>query len=244
MYLTCYFSTTADKQEKERIDARNALEEYVYELRSKLSSPEELASYITEAGRDDLIKKLDDMENWLYEEGEDCKKQVYKDRFSELKTQGDPIEKRRMEYEQLPRVISEFSKILQMKQKIVESIKNKDPKYAHLTKADVDQAEQTIKYYRQYIDSCFGLIGNIQKHKDAPTKVADIEKEFSNFQSTLDPIINKPPPKVPSPPKDTQTNDAQNADQKQNNENQNQQQASQNHYANQEGTSDPHMDVD
>lgn len=31
------------------------------------------------------VKQLDDMESWLYEEGEDCTRQVYVDRLSELK---------------------------------------------------------------------------------------------------------------------------------------------------------------
>lgn len=35
-----------DKQEKERVDARNALEEYVYDLRGKISSNEELSQYV------------------------------------------------------------------------------------------------------------------------------------------------------------------------------------------------------
>lgn len=36
-----------DKLEKERMDAKNAVEEYVYEMRSKIS--ESLSDYITEA---------------------------------------------------------------------------------------------------------------------------------------------------------------------------------------------------
>lgn len=66
----------SDRQEKERADFRNALEEYVYELRSKVSSEDELAPYILEADREQLVSQLDQMENWLYEDGEDCNKQV------------------------------------------------------------------------------------------------------------------------------------------------------------------------
>ncbi|GJQ75202.1 hypothetical protein Trydic_g9804 [Trypoxylus dichotomus] len=230
-----------DKQEKERVDARNALEEYVYELRSKLSSHDELASYVTETGREDLVRKLDDMENWLYEEGEDCKKQIYKDKLNELKTQGDPIEKRRMEYERLPILVEEFSRFLQMKSKTVDAVIHKDPKYAHLTDADVDQLKQAINYYRQYVNKCYAFLNNQQKEKDPLIKIADIEKEFNNFQSTVDPILKKSPPKA-SPPKDAQGNDGQNSDQKQN-ENQNQQDASQNHHSNQSENTD-NMDVD
>lgn len=74
-----------DKQEKERADARNALEEYVYELRGKLGAEEELGMYVTESDRSELLQKLDSMENWLYEEGEDCNRQVYVDQLATLK---------------------------------------------------------------------------------------------------------------------------------------------------------------
>jgi heat shock protein len=75
----------SDRQEKERIDARNALEEYVYELRGKLCSEEELATFVNENDRNSLCHQLDGMENWLYEEGEDCNRQVYVDKLNLLK---------------------------------------------------------------------------------------------------------------------------------------------------------------
>lgn len=67
---------TADRQEKERVDARNALEEYVYELRGKLSSEDDLATFVTDSDRSTLVNQLDEMENWLYEDGEECNRQV------------------------------------------------------------------------------------------------------------------------------------------------------------------------
>jgi molecular chaperone DnaK (HSP70) len=75
----------SDKQEKERVDARNALEEYVYELRGKLSSEDELATFVNENERNSLFRQLDNMENWLYEEGEDCNRQIYVDKLNQLK---------------------------------------------------------------------------------------------------------------------------------------------------------------
>lgn len=230
-----------DKQEKERVDARNALEEYVYELRNKLSSHEELALYATEAVRENLIKTLDQMETWLYEEGEDCQKQIYKDKLNDLKIQGDPIEKRRIEYERLPVMIEEFRRVLQVKSKAVTAVATKDPKYAHLTEADLVQLQQAMDRYWQYVNKCSGFLNNPQRDKDPQIKIADVEKEFNNFQSAVEPILNKSPPKA-SPPKDAQSNDAQSSDQK-NAENQNQQDASQNHHSNQQQNED-NMDVD
>lgn len=66
-----------DVQEKERADARNALEEYVYELRGKLSEGEALHDFVTEEHRARLVNQLDALEQWLYDEGEDQYRQVF-----------------------------------------------------------------------------------------------------------------------------------------------------------------------
>lgn len=65
-----------DRQEKERADARNALEEYVYELRGKLCEGETLHDFIAEDNRNRLVNQLDALEQWLYDEGEDQHRQV------------------------------------------------------------------------------------------------------------------------------------------------------------------------
>ena len=75
----------SDRQEKERVDARNALEEYVYELRGKLSSEDELATFVNENDCNSLFHQLDNMEKWLYEEGEECNRQIYVENLSLLK---------------------------------------------------------------------------------------------------------------------------------------------------------------
>lgn len=113
----------SDKQEKERADARNAFEEYVYELRSKVSSDDELAPYILENNRDELVRQLDDMENWLYEDGEDCHKQVYIDKLAQLKSIGEPVQTRKVESELRPVVIEDFAKSLQLCMKALELIR-------------------------------------------------------------------------------------------------------------------------
>nr|CAI5825830.1 unnamed protein product [Callosobruchus analis] len=113
----------SDKQEKERADARNAFEEYVYELRNKISSEDELAPYILEKDRTSLVSRLDDMENWLYEEGEECNKQVYVDKLASLKEIGEPVNTRRYEHETRPGQVEEFARSLQLTMKALEQVK-------------------------------------------------------------------------------------------------------------------------
>uniref|UniRef100_A0A671WAN5 Heat shock protein family A (Hsp70) member 4 like n=1 Tax=Sparus aurata TaxID=8175 RepID=A0A671WAN5_SPAAU len=72
-----------DKLVKELNDAKNAVEEYVYDLRDKLCGIYE--KYITGDDSNRLTLMLEDTENWLYEDGEDQPKQVYEEKLGALK---------------------------------------------------------------------------------------------------------------------------------------------------------------
>uniref|UniRef100_A0AAY4EMG7 Heat shock protein 4b n=1 Tax=Denticeps clupeoides TaxID=299321 RepID=A0AAY4EMG7_9TELE len=72
-----------DKLEKERNDAKNFVEEYVYDMRDKLHGT--LEKFVSEEDSASFSLKLEDTENWLYEDGEDQQKQVYIDKLAELK---------------------------------------------------------------------------------------------------------------------------------------------------------------
>lgn len=69
--------------ERERSDAKNAIEEYVYAMNSKLHSDYE--KYVTEEDRAKFEETLSQVEDWLYDEGENESKQVYVDKLAELK---------------------------------------------------------------------------------------------------------------------------------------------------------------
>lgn len=199
----------ADRQEKERADARNALEEYVYELRGKLSSEEELATFVTDNDRSSLINQLDSMENWLYEDGEDCNRQTYCDKLIQLKTQGEPIQNRRNEFDLRPRVIEDYARSLQLAGKAADHMCQKDPKYAHITDEEVDKLMKTIHESHKWLEDSRIKLSTASRFVAPPITCAQIRQEHLNFEQTVMPIINKPIPKPPSPPKEEKpTNDS------------------------------------
>ena len=68
-----------DQLEQQKSDAKNAVEEYVYNMRDKISSS--LQEFITEEDRTKFLEQLDATEEWLYDEGEDQPKKVYDNRL-------------------------------------------------------------------------------------------------------------------------------------------------------------------
>lgn len=80
--------------------------------------------------------------------------------------------------------------------------RTKDPKYAHLTEQDLSTIEQAYSQAFQWLDQTRGKCVSAAKHLPPPVTVAQIRQEKSNFESTINSVLNKPPPKAPSPPKD------------------------------------------
>merc|ERR1711944_61169 len=80
-----------DLQESDRLLAKNSVEEYIYDIRGKIH--DELEEYLAEDTRGVFSNQLEDAENWLYEDGEDCEKQIYVDKLKELKLVGEATKK-------------------------------------------------------------------------------------------------------------------------------------------------------
>merc|ERR1712141_262610 len=79
--------TQKDLQESDRLNAKNSVEEYIYDIRGKIH--DELEEYLAEDNRAAFSNQLEDAENWLYEDGEDCERNVYVEKLKELKLVGE-----------------------------------------------------------------------------------------------------------------------------------------------------------
>ncbi|XP_038203229.1 heat shock 70 kDa protein 4L isoform X1 [Arvicola amphibius] len=186
-----------DKLEKERNDAKNAVEEYVYDFRDKLGSVYE--KFITPEDMNKLSTILEDTENWLYEEGEDQPKQVYVDKLQELKKYGQPIQMKYVEHEERPKALNDLGKKIQLVLKVIEAHRNKDERYEHLDHAEMEKVEQYISESMNWLNSKMNAQNKLSLTQDPVVKVSEIvarSKELDNF---CNPIVYKPKPKVEVP---------------------------------------------
>jgi heat shock protein 110kDa len=189
-----------DRQEKERIDARNALEEFVYEMRGKLQEGGNLHEYVEEQIREQICQQLDELENWLYEDGETCEREVYKNRLSELHQKTDPIKSRHDEYDGQQQAFNELGHAIQMSYKAVEQYRSGDPKYDHLTETEMlnitEQAEKTQRWF----EDARGKLSGVRKTADPPVKIADVRHEFNTLSTCVNSVLNRPKPRPATPP--------------------------------------------
>ncbi|ETN61435.1 Hsc70Cb [Anopheles darlingi] len=197
-----------DFQEKERIDAKNALEEQVYEVREKIQSEGLLHPYIEEQDASTICRELEETENWLYEEGESCEKAIYKERLEKLRAKIEPVRIRYEEYSGQEQAFTELGYSIQQTLKAVEQYRAKEPKYEHLTETEmINITEAAQKAQKWYEEARSKLVG-IRKTQDVPVKLADIRHETQTLTTCTNSVLNRPKPKPPTPPADQQNGPA------------------------------------
>uniref|UniRef100_A0A8C7ITE8 Heat shock protein 4b n=1 Tax=Oncorhynchus kisutch TaxID=8019 RepID=A0A8C7ITE8_ONCKI len=189
-----------DKLEKERNDAKNYVEEYVYDMRDKLHG--RLEKFVSEADRDILSLQLEDTENWLYEDGEDQPKQQYIDKLAVLKKLGQPIQERYMESEERPRAFDDMGKQIQMYMKIVEAYKTKEEQYDHLDQEEINKVDKMVNDAMIWMNSKMNQQSKLSLTVEPAVKVREIQDKTKELYSTCNPIVTKPKPKVELPKED------------------------------------------
>jgi len=189
---------STDKLIKDRLMAKNAVEEYVYDMRDKLYT--KLEKFVSESDKDVYLSELSKTENWLYDEGENCQKQVYIDKLVELKKVGDRIMLRYNENEGRQGVLNILGSSLVHTRKVLDLIKNKDEKYDHLSEEDIKTlAEKDQEFQTVFNDFC-NKAASQKLHEDPLITVAQINLKRKEFEDKCYPILNKPKPKVEPPP--------------------------------------------
>ncbi|KAL3880270.1 hypothetical protein ACJMK2_032519 [Sinanodonta woodiana] len=199
-----------DKLEKEKNDAKNAVEEYVYDMREKLYGTYEV--FCKEEDREKFSKLLGDTEDWLYGEGDDQGKQVYLDKLAELKKYGQIISDRCSEYERRPQAFEELGSALQQVYKFLDHWEQKDEKYSHIEKSDVDKVQKCWKEKSDWYEKQFNAVKNMKTYDDPVILVSQIQQQKQNLEYMCNPIINKPKPKPKEePPKNDKTKSKESA---------------------------------
>jgi len=79
-----------DKAIKEKIDAKNSLENYIYQMKNSVDDKEKLAEKLTDEDKSTIRDALTDASDWL-NANSDAEKDDFEDKLKELQTTCDPI---------------------------------------------------------------------------------------------------------------------------------------------------------
>ncbi|XP_010521527.1 PREDICTED: heat shock 70 kDa protein 15 [Tarenaya hassleriana] len=189
-----------DRVMEETKDRKNAVEAYVYDMRNKLS--DKYQEYIIDSDREAFLAKLQEVEDWLYEDGEDETKGVYVAKLEELKKVGDPVEERYKESMERGSVIDQLVYCINSYR---EAAMSNDPKFDHIDLSEKQkvlsecvEAEAWLREKKQQQDG-------LPKHASPVLLSADVRKKAEALDRVCRPIMTKAKPAKPTTTQEKET---------------------------------------
>ncbi|KAG8863275.1 adenyl-nucleotide exchange factor sse1 [Tulasnella sp. 330] len=181
----------SDKLVQDTEDRKNALEEYVYDMRSKVDG--RLAAFVQPEEKSALLAALQSAEDWLYtEEGEDATKSAYVERLDKLHAIGVPISQRYMESENRPRAMSDLRQAINT---FLSQAQSDEEKYSHIDAKDKQSVIERAATAQKWMDD------NAAKQAERPKNVPpvftceEVRKKTEDLTYFATPIFNRPKPK-------------------------------------------------
>ncbi|KAF9526854.1 heat shock protein 70 family [Crepidotus variabilis] len=195
----------ADKLVMDTEDRKNALEEYVYDMRGKLD--DKYAHYVQASEKETLLKGLQEAEDWLYtEEGEEATKSAYVTRLDTLKKIGDPIAFRYKEVDERKKSTAALRETLNT---YMSQATSADEKYAHIDAKDKQNVVEKVATIQKWLEDQSVRQSEKPKNVDPVLTSAEIEKKRDEVIYFAIPILTRPKPKPPvvssTPASGTQT---------------------------------------
>ncbi|KAI9507914.1 heat shock protein [Russula earlei] len=182
-----------DKLVQDTEERKNALEEYIYDMRSKLE--DRYAPFVQPQERDALLAELSKNEDWLYsEEGEDATKSAYVSRFDAAKKLGDPITTRWREAEERPRAAAQLRETINQ---YISQATSTEERFAHIDEKDKQSVVEKAVTIQKWLEDQSVRQAERPKNVDPVLTAAEIGKKRDEVIYFATPILTRPKPKPP-----------------------------------------------
>ncbi|GJP56806.1 hypothetical protein CLOM_g15853 [Closterium sp. NIES-68] len=186
-----------DRVMEETKEKKNAVESYVYDMRNKLH--DKLAPYATEAEKEKVLARLQETEDWLYEDGESESKGVYSAKLEELKRLADPIENRLREEEARGPALKSLQYCIGS---FREAALSTDALYEHIDPKEKAQVVEECNKAEMWLRDLMFQQQKLGKKDNPVLLAADLRKKAETLDRFCKPIMTKPkaaPKPAPEP---------------------------------------------
>ena len=196
-----YFEVEIQMQSQDKLiietnEARNALEGYILDMKTRIYN--DLQTYCTESERTQLESTLNKQEEWLYsDEAETAQKSSYKSHLDECRKLGDIIIQRKYEYDFRPENIDKLQSLINEYTTFYQST---DEKYSHITPEERKKIADYINQINTWLSTSNAAWSNMKSTDNNTITVKDIQVKINELQKFVQPTINKIKPRpTPTP---------------------------------------------
>lgn len=187
-----------DREEKEKSDARNSLEEFIYDIRDRLGG--EYEGFINEKDVEPYQNQLSTVQQWLDEDDSDHPKAEYLTRLSSLQITSNAIKHRVTEFAARPAAEETLQKTFVRIRKFLDSYAAGDEAYSHIDAAKVQKVKDELAKKEAWYTEKQREQAALAKHDDPVLLSSALTSAAGELDRACNPIINTPKPKVEPPP--------------------------------------------
>ncbi|KAI9225962.1 MAG: heat shock protein 70 family, partial [Piptocephalis tieghemiana] len=179
-----------DKLVADTEERKNALEEYVYEMRDRVETI--YKDFVDEATGASFLDQLRSTEDWLYEDGEDASKSIYVSKLNELRAIGDPIVSRAKEAEGREEAIKALRSSIDIY--TAQATDMGDSKYDHIPVEEKQKVAERCGSTLKWLEEKVAEQEAKPAHEDPILRVAELKKERQDLVMFASGIMSKPKP--------------------------------------------------
>jgi molecular chaperone DnaK (HSP70) len=181
-------------------DAKNELESYILDNRSRVSEGGAWFEFLTEADRAQFLKLAAEYEEWLYDDGSESTLEEYKQRTQNLKNIGGPAFARWKLYDDIPFELKQFVKSAnQVRDNTLAAI----GKHAHITEEELRAVATKVEEAIATAERDVAAYQAAPKTNATTLSVAQFATKLKELESASRVVLTKPvpkPPKAETPP--------------------------------------------
>lgn len=190
-----------DKKDAERrktAELKNNLEGYIYSTREKIDSSDEIEKVSTSDERESFIRKLDEVQEWLYMDGEDASANEFQGHLDKLKAIGDPIFHRLTELTARPEAVENAKRYLE---EVKEIVKGWETNKSWIPKERIDEILKDSDKFKSWLAEKEAEQNEIPASSAPVLTSEEVFMKLFDLKAKVTSVnrIPKPKPKVEKP---------------------------------------------
>uniref|UniRef100_A0A7S1I0A8 Uncharacterized protein n=1 Tax=Eutreptiella gymnastica TaxID=73025 RepID=A0A7S1I0A8_9EUGL len=195
----------SDKNVLETAEMKNAVEEYILSMRSKLAQGTEHGAYMADADRETFTSQCNSIEDWLYGDGDDAAKDDYAQKMADLKKLGEPP---MMRYEAFMAVAPAVKAFKAKATELATQAANSGGKLDHIPAAELQSVVAKANELAAWVDGEFAKNNSAPKTAPPPLSASVVAAKQQELTTFALPILNTPKPKEEPKPEEPKTEEA------------------------------------
>jgi len=179
-----------EQDKRKRASAVNNLESFIYDAKDKFQQ-DDFVKCSTQDERDNVVKSLEEANEWLFDADDSVETKVFTDKLSELKNLAKDVVKRVNERKLRPKRLADLKEILNVSSHFLATIRNETGEDKPFTEVEVTALEKLINTTIEWRSKMLTEQGKLADYEAPKLLSADIADKIDALRREVNYLISK-----------------------------------------------------